>query len=234
MAARPDTRTYLPVPVTADSFLALGARDYAALAELPAWAGPYERVGFDRLVAIASDLDLLSVRSARVLDVGCNSGLFTLGLASLGHQTTGVESNIAADVQGFYPGKILDLAEQSRAGTQVTGATLVEGDVESFLEQTSGRWDVCLLLSVVHQWSAGYASTGEGAKARLRVETLLRKLVARVSSLIYFEGPDLAPGPDAVPLPSWFLDEGLVARCTVIGQSPAANGDLRTLFRLER
>lgn len=229
-------RTYLPVPSSARVFERLFERDYEFFAQPLPTHYPYERVGFDRLLAILLDLQRLGIQPpARVLDVGCSSGLFSLGLAAAGYRAVGVDNNIAADVQGFYPEQPLQIAERLRQELSNADVTFVQGDVATALAEQTGVFDVCLLLSVVHQWFAGYALTGIGTKPLAEIEHLLHSLVARVTQVLYYEGPeeDEAAHAMQLSLPDWFVDVALARRVTPIAASPAANGDLRTLYRVE-
>lgn len=197
---------------------------------------PFERVGYDRLLAILMDLRRLRIMPpARVLDVGCSSGLFALGLAAAGYHVTGIDSNIAADVQGFYPEKPLHIANRLKADLPHAEVEFIQGDVADVLTGETACYDVCLLLSVVHQWFAGYALTGVGAKPVEEIEQLLRRLVARIGSVLYYEGPedDEAAQHMQLTLPHWFAEADLAKRITPIAVSVAANGDVRTLYRIE-
>jgi SAM-dependent methyltransferase len=170
-----------------------------------------------------------------VLDVGCSSGLFSLGLAAAGYRVSGVDSNIAADVQGFYPEKPLSIAERLKADLPHADVTFIQGDVADVLATETACYDVCLLLSVVHQWFAGYALTGVGVKPLDRIEDTLRALVSHVTRVIYYEGPedDAAAAAMHLRLPAWFIETGLLQAATPIAVSAAANGSLRTLYRME-
>lgn len=229
--------TYLPVQTDGQWHRMLLHEDYEAFSGSVDATLPYERVGFDRLLAILVDLKLLGIKPpATVLDVGCNSGLFSLGLAVSGYEVTGIESNIAVEAKPGYPSRLLDDAECLKNLLHLRNAKFVEADIADYLGCSAGYFDVCLLLSVVHQWFAGYALSGTGAKHREEIQKLLRTLVSQIDRVLYYEGPETEEAARAVtlPLPDWFAAQGLVSRIVPIAASVAANGELRTLYRLER
>lgn len=229
-------RTYLPVVEDVQLYRNLRCRDYECLAAPIAARYPYERVGFDRLLAILVDLEELEILPpASVLDIGCNVGLFSLALAAVGYRVTGVDSNIAADVQGFYPDRVLSIARDHKDMLALDRLDLVEADVADHLSAAARRFDVCLLLSVVHQWRAGYASSGIGVKADGDVVRLLTLLASRTNRALYYEGMDDAHlrAVEGVRLPDWFVARSLASTYRAIAVSPAANGEFRTLYRIE-
>jgi SAM-dependent methyltransferase len=233
----PASITYLPVQADGQLHKVLLHQDYEAFFEPVCANLPYERVGFDRLLAILVDLKLLDIKpSATVLDIGCNNGLFSLGLAALGYKVTGIESNIAVEVIPGYPPRLLDDAELLKERLHLQHVEFIEADIADYLACSPQHFDVCLLLSVVHQWSAGYASSGMGAKPYEIIEQLLTKLVSQVDHVLYYEGPETEELAQAgtLPLPAWFATHGFVKRIVPIAVSVAANGELRTLYRLER
>lgn len=236
MTALQQRQTYLPVPNNSQLYHHLLAKDYEYLVEGGLQSKyPYERVGFDRLLAILNDLELLKLTPpAAVLDIGCNIGLFSLGLASLGYEVVGVDSNIAADTQGFYPEKILGIAQNLKEQLALPTATFVDMDIELFFETNQTQFDICLLLSVVHQWFAGYAGSGLGTKPRARVEEFLQNLTTRINHVIYYEGPEEEIISDMqLSLPAWFLQTSVAQQVTPLSVSVSANGYLRTLYRIE-
>jgi SAM-dependent methyltransferase len=230
------TQTYLPVPQNIKVFRHLFARDYEYLYDPLAVKYHYERVGFDRLLAIINDLEMMSLYPpASILDVGCNTGLFAVGLANMGYQVTGVDNNMAADVQGFYPEKILDIAGQLKNELELENLNFIDTDIETFLAHSPAGFDVCLLLSVVHQWFAGYAVTGIGLKSQNEIEKILQKIASRTNRLIYYEGPQ-AEHPvynRHIALLDWFFSAAGARRITLLSNSVSAEGDLRALYRIE-
>jgi SAM-dependent methyltransferase len=229
------SQTYLPVLRDASLYYLLRDQDYEGLAEQMQAEYPYERVGLDRLLAILIDLSQMRITPpARVLDIGCNTGLFSLGLAAKGYTVVGVDSNIAAEVQEFYPGKIIDTAMQ--LADTFKNLKLVESAISDFLAENHDTFDIGLLLSVVHQWSGGYAASRQGVKTSAQIEETLAMLVSRIYHVMYYEGPDedSLPSLNALSLPRWFCDTTLVQQAVPIALSVAANGELRTLYRLMR
>lgn len=229
-------KTYLPVWPDMSVLNALQWGDYQAVAEALSGASTFERAGVDRLLLILSDLTELGLKSPRrVLDIGCNSGLFSLGLGLLGYDVTGIDDNVAALSQGWYPEPPLSLAERGLRQLQLTERVRFETvDATVFVDQPQAAFDVCLLLSVVHQWFEGYASTPLGAKPLTEIERTLRRISALTRNVLYFEGPEHETDAlkQTLPLPDWFVAAGLFREVTVLGTSATALGDLRTIYRL--
>jgi SAM-dependent methyltransferase len=231
-----ERRTYLPVLQDVQLYQKLFERDYEYLSEAIKAKYPYERIGFDRFLAILIDLEMTRIYPpASVLDIGCNVGLFSLGLSTMGYNVVGVDSNIAADVQGSYPENVVDIACSLQNELEIENLKFVRADVEDFLESNPGQFEVCLLLSVVHQWFAGYASSGIGRKSQLEIEETLRRLVSHIDRVIYYERPEEEGiiQDMNISLPGWFLGTSLAEHVIPIATSIAANGQLRTLYRIE-
>ncbi len=229
-------KTYLPVWPDMRVLDALRWGDYQSVADALPQASTYERAGIDRLLMIINDLTEIGLRGPRrVLDIGCNSGLFSLGLGLLDYHVTGIDDNVAAQSQGWYPEQPLSLAERGRLDLQLADRVVFEKvDATTFLDRPQPPFDVCLLLSVVHQWFEGYASTTLGAKPQATIERTLRRIATLTGSVLYFEGPEHETDARklTLPLPSWFVAAGLFSRVTPLGVSATALGDLRTLYRL--
>jgi hypothetical protein len=114
--------------------------------------------------------------------------------------------------------------------------TFVQSDIFDYIKQEKRSFDICLLLSVVHQWLKGYAQTGIGGRSLDAIEALLTDLVMCVERVIYFEGPEKSEIDTgaALDVPYWLYERKLIDRITPIAVSVAANGSLRTMYRLER
>jgi SAM-dependent methyltransferase len=226
-------RTYLPIFSDPHIFQRLAERDYEVLLELPATEYEYERIGLDRLLTIIQDMRKCSINPpASVLDLGCSTGLFTWGLSELGYFVTGIDNSIATDVHPVYPSRVLDLANRQRLNNR---ALFRDTEIADFIINTTDIYDVCLLLSVVHQWFAGYALSGKGAKSHDEIITVLAKLAQRVRRCIYFEGPENEPiiPNSSIKLPDWFISAGLASAMTPLSQSVSTFGQLRTMYRLD-
>jgi len=230
-------KTYLPIWSDPRILWHICDGDYAALAAALDEATAYERAGVDRVLAIISDLAELGIRPpARVLDVGCNTGLFSLTLGLLGYRVVGVDDNMAAQAQGWYPEPPLLLARQSCEQLGLTHVSFMEADVATVVRQSAEPFDICLLLSVTHQWFQGYASTPLGAKTEADITATLRNIANATRAVLYFEGPEHEVDASKVtlPLPDWFLQQGLFAFVRPLSISATALGDLRQLYRLTR
>lgn len=228
-------KTYLPVFADPDIYRSLIERDYELFATPLQPVFAYERIGLDRLLAIRNDLDQLGILPpCSILDVGCNTGLFSAGLASVGYKVLGVDNNIVTEAQDFYPHPPLELAERTRAmlGLAVPQLDFRAIDIGDFLDQDGRTFDGCLLLSVVHQWFQGYAETGIGRLSTDVIRARLTALARRIRRVIYYEGPDDAATHAQLPLPAWFSELGRNVRIEPIAFSPAANGELRTVYRI--
>ncbi len=230
------SKTYLPVWPDMNVLDAIRWGDYQAVVDALPSASTFERAGIDRLLLILNDLNELGLKCPRrVLDVGCNSGLFSLGLGLLGYDVVGIDDNVAAMSQGWYPEPPLSLAERGRLQLKLMERVRFETiDATAFVDRSQPAFDICLLLSVVHQWFQGYASTPLGAKPEAEIERTLRRIAALTRDVLYFEGPEYETDArkQTLSLPDWFVAAGLFREVTVLGTSATALGDLRTIYRL--
>src|SRR5262249_3197739 len=150
------------------------------LHELRSRPGSYERVGVDRALAIALDLALTRApRNARILDVGCSTGTISVLLSRIGYQGTGIASDVVAGVQEWQDSKLLT---EARARHSSDTCRLLQVDVRQHLAETQERYDVALLLSVIHHWLPGYGYTGAARFERSEIRKFLRCLCGRVRS----------------------------------------------------
>lgn len=233
----PGLKTYLPTWADARVLEPLRVWNFAAVEAALEEAAPYERVGLDRLIAIANDLVALNIRPpARVLDLGCNTGFFSIALGLMGYDVVGVDNNIAAHTQGWYPHPPLEAAARAKDQLRLATVMFVQADVAEYVAQPALLFDATLLLSVVHQWFEGYASTPEGRKPIEQIASTLRRVAGVTRHCVYYEGPEheTDAGKMALPLPAWFLLDGQFETMLPICASPSAFGDLRTVYRLSR
>lgn len=225
-----DGRTYLPPLDFAALSDALRARAWDRLPALVEGLDNYDRLGLDRLLIIAADLQERMGRmdGLDVLDVGCNNGLFSVGLAALGNRVTGID-NLAVDGQARY--EALRLPAQG-AGT----ARLLTMDVGGLLaSEPAAQWDVTLLLSVTHQWEFGYAHDRSTAISPERIRELMNELVTRTRACLYYECPVEEPG--FAPGYGWEFIERFVqapVRMNDLGLTVGSSGYPRQLFRIDR
>jgi SAM-dependent methyltransferase len=210
----------------------------AEIGQRPDWS--YERVGIDRVLAIASDLALSGARhDARVLDVGCSVGTISLLLSQFGYQVTGIDSDVAPRSQAWQEA---DRPASIRDNATVRGCTLLSVGLEEYLASTSTEepFDAVLLLSVLHHWLEGYGYAGVEQMDRVRIAELLDALCARTTGCLYVETPivDEATEMRSDPLgefvfPAWFLARGHARDATLIASTVATNGKPRRLYRVE-
>lgn len=182
-------KTYLPEISVSDLVPALESQDWTTIEEKLS-CQDYERLGFDRALAIASDLLAChqSLRGLRILDVGCNNGLVSKVLSGLGCTVVGID-NGDVDSQGLYS----DLQSQARfAEFEFHGKDLAE-----FLDADDGYWDCILLLSVTHHWETGYAMSGKRRYSDENIRHLLTTLFRKTKRSIYYECPCNEPGFEA-------------------------------------
>jgi len=235
---RPGT-TYLPVGFSRWALEEFGRGEVAPLLqELRGRENSYERVGVDRVLAIALDLAMLRTPpQARILDVGCSTGTMSLLLSKIGYRVTGIDSDVVARVQGWQDATALTEAREEHSSEH---CRLLQVDARQYLEQTNETFDVALLLSVLHHWLPGYGYTGEARFDRSEMRTLLRTLCGRVRSYLYVETPivdeiqEMPPDPEGEFLfPGWFLACGLATDARYICSTIATNGKPRRLYRLD-
>ncbi|NTU21751.1 class I SAM-dependent methyltransferase [Brevibacillus sp. HB1.2] len=195
----------------------------------------WERVCFDRLLAIIHDLEVLGLKQQKILDVGCNIGFFSHTLSALGHTVVGIDNNAAPNVQGFYAEPCLDTAQKNNT-IYNTDARFIEADIEDYIKNTSDRYDIILLFNVVHHFFNGYAKTGIGKKEDAEIIEILHQFCKHSNRIIYFEGPENEPinyYPDGYNFPRWFVDVAKVNTVTPICFTVGANGFIRNLYRIE-
>ena len=179
----------------------------------------YERLGLDRALLIAADIQLRQGRidGFSMLDVGCNSGLIGRALGVLGNSVVGID-NAAVDAQGCY---------DALSGVQ-------KSDLFDYLAVNGQqRWDYVLLLSVAHHWESGYAMNGKAIYTEAQIHKIFATLKARTTSGIYLEIPLNEPGftPD-------FSDTFMKKYCWEfqifeINRTVGTNGFQRRLFYLD-
>lgn len=223
-------RTYLPA-LDVEAFLdALHARDWTALPALVKDLDNYDRLGLDRLMLIINDMQerLGRLDGLEILDIGCNSGLFSLGLAGLGNRVTGID-NLAINGQARYR----ELLLPGRAGAQIRLLTL--DAAELLAREPAAQWDIVLLLNVVHHWEFGYAQDKKTALSEDRIQELMAEIIGRTRDALYIETPWDEPG--IPPGYGWQFLERFVkipVRLSELGLTVGPGGYLRQFFRITR
>jgi SAM-dependent methyltransferase len=235
---RPGT-TYLPIGFSQAALAAFGLGETALLLEeLEAGGHSYERVGVDRVLAIAGDLALRGLPpDARILDVGCSTGTISVLLAALGYRVTGIDNDVVTRVQEWQDTALIESARRAGAGGR---CRLLKADLREYLDSRPERCEVGLLLSVLHHWLAGYGYTGEKRFEREEMRVTLRRLCEYVRECIYLEVPiadeypEMPPDPEGEFLfPGWFLSAGLASDIRLIASTVASNGKPRRLYRID-
>jgi SAM-dependent methyltransferase len=230
--------TYLPFGFTAYAMERFGVGDPEPIISELSVDTSYERVGIDRALAIAIDLAVRGQRGdARILDVGCSVGTIGRLLSEIGYQVTGIDSDVVAGVQEWQDEGIISTA---RNGSHGSNFSFVRADLRDFLDSRDEKYDVALLLSVIHHWLSGYGYTGTSQFDREEVGATLLRLCARVRDCIYLEVPiedeafEMPPDPlGEFVFPRWFLDSRQATDVTFIASTIATNGKPRRLYRVE-
>lgn len=200
---------------------------------------PYDRVSGDRALAIWSDLELIAPgQRVTIADLGCNTGVIGQALACAGHRVVGIDNDIAGAVQDYYPANNGEIARRIAEHHGISSFSFRRQSVEDFVA-TGETLDVGLLLSVAHQWWAGYAGTTAGKKSLRDIHELAGRLLRRFRLALYLEHPltmdGMQPGIDAssfLSFPQWFVDAGHARAITPLALSPDAEGNLRMLYRI--
>ena len=229
---------YLPTGLSEPALAAFGRGHYARLlAELKS-CGPYERVGVDRALAIAIDLALLpSAPGSRILDVGCSVGTISRVLAALGYQVLGIDSEVVSSAQPWQdPVHIA----RSRMDQTAPGCQFLQADIRDYLRTSDCRFDVVLLLSVLHHWLEGYGYAGAGRFTRQDMRQTLTSLCARVDRCLYVETP-IEDEAEEIPadadgeflFPGWFVRHGGAVGVAHVASTVATNGKPRRLYRID-
>jgi SAM-dependent methyltransferase len=148
--------------------------------------GKCERSSLDRVACIRDILAGTKVLtgSGTALDIGCNIGLFTFLLQSIGLQATGVDNSAHVKVKKFTDRNSIEVANALKA-IYGMNPTFVDGDYLDFLSGKS--FDVTLYLSVWHHHFIGYGSSDFQRYDAGRNEAILRKVFDSTRSLLIFE-----------------------------------------------
>lgn len=190
----------------------------------------YERLGFDRLFIILSDLKRrFGDNKLKILDVGCNNGLFSYSLAVQGYDVTGIDSGII-DTQKRYD----KLHFIDSANTHLK-LSFIDAKIEDYLDKTDENWDCILLLSILHQLEGGYAFDDASKYASEKIKELVNKLFSRSNKIIYYECPYDEPGFEFLS-GLHFLDRYLINReqfsIEEIAKTIGPNGVIRQLYTI--
>jgi len=194
----------------------------------------YERVCFDRILLIINDLINLGIYEGKVLDLGCNIGLFSHSMASRGYQVVGVDNNAAPDVQGYYPEPCLSMANKLSDVYNVY-PHFVEADIMDYVMNVEEHFNVIFLLNIVHHFFNGYAKSGQGKRDLEHIFIFLKELLKK-TEILYFEGPENEGIPyysEGIEFPEWFKNVGGNISVTSIGMTCGANGRLRNVYRIQ-
>lgn len=186
----------------------------------------YERLGLERALMIATDmLDRFgSLKGIRVLDIGCNNGLFSKTLSLLGCNVTGID-NGAIDGQGLY--------DQIATEKSSAGFTYHQADLLDFLREYQTYWDCILLLSAAHHWETGYAMSGDRIYSDADINFILQTLHDRTRYAIFYECPMNEPG-FGIAAGLDFLARHLVSLPLIesLGNTIGPNGYSRELLKI--
>lgn len=193
----------------------------------------YERVGIDRLLTIMLDIEQTygRMQGFKFLDVGCNNGFFSNGIAAFGNKVCGLD-NYAINNQKVYDE--LEIEQVSAA----PNVKLNNCDILNFLKENKGGcWDFVLLLSVAHQWEFGYAKSGECKFSNSEIKFIMNNLFNNANYAVYYECPFDEPGFDVgygFKFLERYLDNIENFRISLIDETVGSNGYSRHLFRVER
>lgn len=193
----------------------------------------YERVGIDRLLSIVVDIQNRFGKNGgfNILDVGCNNGLFSVGMAAFGNHIVGID-NYAINTQKKYDELRFDETQRKR------NFTLINQDISDFLkEQKNNDWDFALLLSVAHQWEYGYAHSGEHKFLDDEIHKIFNAIMKKTKLAVYYECPFDEPGFEigyGMKFLEKYLDDLHEFGINLIEETVGPNGYPRQLYRIER
>lgn len=191
----------------------------------------FERIGFDRLFIILSDLyKRFGNTKMKILDVGCNNGLFSYALAALGHEVTGVDSGIINCQKRYDALQFMDTSNHSWLKL-----AFVDSKIEDYLATTDKQWDCILLLSILHQLEGGYAFDETSKYVPEKIKELVSNLFSRGNKIIYYECPYDEPGFEMLS-GLHFLDKYLTNRncfsIEEIAKTVGPNGVIRQMYAI--
>lgn len=187
----------------------------------------FERVGFDRFYTILADIAANYGRTSgfRILDIGCNTGLFANCFAAFGNDSIGIDS-MQIDDQGRYAPLEFN---------QISSAEFQLADVNDFLEKTDDVFDFTLLLSVAHQWEFGYAHDDKSSRNDEYIIAALERILTHTRRAVYYECPVDEPGFEenyGISFLSRFCSCYHQLNIVKISDTIASNGYLRCLYRI--
>jgi len=193
----------------------------------------YERLGFDRLLTIV--LDCIKrfgfCEGLKILDVGCNTGLFSISMAALGNKVTGLD-NFVIDVQELYDQIRFPFINKISARLN-----LVKQDILEFCDVDTNVWDIILLLSVAHHWESGYAKSQTNKYTEAQISKVFNKLFTSFRKAIYYECPLEEPGFPfgyGYHMLQKYVNNFASYKLYEIEITIGPNGYLRQLLRIER
>lgn len=221
--------SYLPNTDSKELYQIFIQRDWEHLNQILENSG-YERLGFDRLFIILSDLQQrFGNTKMKILDVGCNNGLFSFGLAALGHRVTGIDNGIIDTQKRYDKLQFMDVVNTHLE------LNFFDAKIEDYLDTTEEKWDCILLLSILHQLEGGYAFDETSKYTPEKVTELVNKLFSRGSKVIYYECPYDEPGFELLA-GLHFLDRHLINRerfsIEEIAKTVGPNGVIRQLYAI--
>lgn len=193
----------------------------------------YDRIGLDRLLTVVQDMEnnFGPNHKSHILDVGCNNGFFSVGLAGFGYKVTGIDSYVI-DKQNRY--ESLKLEED----TTIPDLHFVNEDILPYLKQNENEaWDFVLLFSVAHQWEYGYAHSGENKFTPEENRYIINEICSKVKKAVYYECPFDEPGFEVgygFKYLERYLNHFDKYQITFVEETVGSSGFPRQLYRIER
>ncbi len=196
-----------------------------------------ERSCVDRLAMILHDLEREKINSPNVLDLGCSGGFFSMGLAStVASHVVGVDDDRYITIQGEDNLSSVNNTKKRIEQLGITNAIFHDQPIENYLLQGNAQeqFDVVLCLNILHHFYKGYGNlTLEGKLEENMYYRLITRLGEITNKVMYFEtNESFFDNYDKALLE--ILHYGQFSTLSLLGGSPAADGELRIVWKFQK
>lgn len=150
-----------------------------------------ERLCADRARLLRDDMRSIigELGGSTLLDIGCNVGFFCHFFASLGMRTVGIENSQHNRYQHFSLSNSVRMAKRMNRRYGLS-SEFIEDDAREWVKHHKGRFDVTILLSVLHHFFLGYP-VGDYQNDPMEEAKRFIKDIARITEkVLYIEYED--------------------------------------------
>jgi SAM-dependent methyltransferase len=196
-----------------------------------------ERNCLDRLGMIINDIKSSNNKVPSVLDLGCNGGFFSIGLATCAAgSVVGVDDDRYIKIQGEDLSMSIKEANKRIEKLGVHNVILINEPIEYYIfnRYLFDKYDTVLCLNILHHFYKGYGNlTSEGKLESDAYRELLIKLGQMINHSMYFE-TNAAFFPNYETALIEIMTYCNFTKLHYLGVSPAADGELRILWKFQK